>query len=142
VRLPAIAISAWIPEGTVVNDVHHSTPVIRTMRERWDLGVPLSARDADAPDLAPVLSRAEPRAPEDWPDVAPQPVPDFDEDLVPRDTPLGPLPSAMFRAYLALVKQLGVTVPEIPEDAELKGGEALDIVHETAGDLFPGLRQP
>jgi hypothetical protein len=69
-------------------------------------------------------------------------VPDFDEDLVPRDTPLGPLPSAMFRAYLALVKQLGVTVPEIPEDAELKGGEALDIVHETAGDLFPGLRQP
>jgi hypothetical protein len=28
-----------------------------------------------------------------------------------------------------------------PIPAEVKGGEALDIVHETAGGLFPGLRQ-
>jgi hypothetical protein len=33
-------------------------------------------------------------------------------------------------------------MPEIPQDADLKGGEALEIVHETAGDLLPGLRQP
>lgn len=49
VRLPAIAISPWIYERTVVNDVHHHTSVIRTMRERWKLGKPFTGRDADAP---------------------------------------------------------------------------------------------
>ena len=142
VRLPAIAISPWVSERTVVNDVHHHTSVIRTLRERWDLGKPLSARDADARDIAPLLDRDKPRAPEDWPDVAPQPVPEFDESLVPRDAPLSPLAAAVFRGYLALIHELGESVPEISEDAELKGGEALEIVHETAGDVFPGLRQP
>jgi phospholipase C len=70
VRLPAIAISPWISERTVVNDVHHHTSVIRTMRERWNLGKPLTGRDATAPDLAPLLTRDKPRAPEDWPDVS------------------------------------------------------------------------
>jgi phospholipase C len=140
VRLPAIAISPWIEERTVVNDVHHHTSVIRTMRERWDLGDSLTARDANAPDLAPLLSREQPRAPEDWPDVAPQAVPEFKEDLVPRDEPLSPLATAIFQGYLALVKGLGASAPEVKEDADLTGGEALDIVHDTAGDLFPGLR--
>ena len=49
IRLPAIAISPWIPEKTVVNDTYHHTSVIRTMRERWNLGAPLTARDARRP---------------------------------------------------------------------------------------------
>ena len=72
---PAIAISPWIPEKTVVNDTYRNTSVIRTMRERWNLGPPLTARDADAADIAPVLTLDQPRAPEDWPDVTPRPVP-------------------------------------------------------------------
>jgi phospholipase C len=140
VRVPAIAISPWIDERTVVNDVYRSTSVIRTMRERWGLGEPLTARDADAPDIAPLLTRDEPRAPEDWPDLAPHEVPEFDEALVPRDAPLSPLAKAVFHGYLALVKSLGASAPDVDEGADLKGGEALDIVHETAGDVFPGLR--
>lgn len=140
VRLPAIAISPWIDERTVVNDVHHHTSVIRTLHERWDLGAPLSARDASAPDLAPLLSRETPRAPEDWPDVAPQAVPEFDQTLVPSDMPLAPLAKAVLHGYLALAKEMGVAVPDLDESAEIKGGEALDLVHETAWDLFPGLR--
>jgi hypothetical protein len=61
VRLQAIAISPWIYERTVVNDVHHHTSVIRTMRERWKLGKPFTGRDADAPDLAPLLTRDTPQ---------------------------------------------------------------------------------
>ncbi|MET7991479.1 alkaline phosphatase family protein [Amycolatopsis sp. NPDC005232] len=140
VRVPAIAISAWIPQRTVVTDVHHHTSVIQTLRQRWNLGAPLTARDATAPGLATVLSRDEPRAPEDWPDVLPRPVPEFRESLVPVGAPLSPLAKALFQGYLALTKQLGQAVPDIPGDAELSGGQALDIVHETAGDLFPGLR--
>ena len=63
IRLPAIAISPWIDERTVINDVHHHTSVIRTLRERWDLGEPLTQRDADAPDLAPLLTRDMPARP-------------------------------------------------------------------------------
>jgi phospholipase C len=33
IRLPAIAISPWIPEKTVVTDTYHHTSVIRTLRE-------------------------------------------------------------------------------------------------------------
>jgi hypothetical protein len=68
-------------------------------------------------------------------------VPAFEEDLLPREAPLSELAKAAFHAYLALVKALGQPVPEVDRDADLEGGEALDIVHETAGGLFPGLRQ-
>jgi hypothetical protein len=47
-----------------------------------------------------------------------------------------------FHGYLARAKGLGESVPDVDEDADLKGGEALDIVHETAEDIFPGIRQP
>jgi hypothetical protein len=68
-------------------------------------------------------------------------VPGFEEALVPRDAPLSDLAKAAFHAYLALVKSLGQPIPEIAQETDLKGGEALDIVHETAGGLYPGLRQ-
>jgi len=141
VRLPAIAVSAWIPERTVVSGVHHHTSLIRTLRERWDLGAPLTQRDADAPDLAPVLSLQTPRQPEDWPDLVAQPVPAFDESLVPLDQPLAPLAAALFHGYLALMGRFGIAAPALPEGAPINGREALAIVHETAGDLFPGLGQ-
>jgi phospholipase C len=141
VRLPIVAISPWIPERTVVNGIHHHASVIRTLRERWSLGEPLTQRDADAPDLVPILTLDEPRAPEDWPDVAAQAVPEFNESLVPLDAPLSPLAAAALHGYLALMSALGVTVPEVKEESQLHGREALAIVHETAGDLFPRLRQ-
>jgi len=139
VRLPVVAISPWIPERTVVNGVHHHTSVIRTLRERWGIGGPLTQRDANAPDLAPVLSLDEPRPPEDWPDPVAQRVPEFNESLVPLDAPLSPLAAAAFHGYMALMSGLGVKVPEVEEDAPLQGREALAMVHETAGELFPGL---
>ena len=111
--MPAIAISPWIAERTVVSEPYRHTSLIRTMRKRWGLGQPLTARDADAPDIAPVLSREQPRAPEEWPDVAPQPVPEFEENLVPREAPLSDLAKAVFHAYLALVKALGQPVAEV-----------------------------
>ena len=88
VRVPAIAISAWIPERTVVNAEYRHTSVIRTMRERWQLGAPLTARDAAARDISPVLSLDSPRPPEDWPEVFPRPVPPFDPAQISPDARL------------------------------------------------------
>jgi hypothetical protein len=68
-------VSAHIDAQTVVTDSYRNTSMIRTLRERWNLGPPLTQRDATAPDIAPVLTRTTPRPQEDWADVAPRPVP-------------------------------------------------------------------
>jgi phospholipase C len=91
IRVPAIAISPWIPERTIITDEYRHTSVIRTLRERWSLGAPLTRRDAVARDIAPILSLDTPRPPDAWPDAIALPVPAFDVALLP-DAPLGPLP--------------------------------------------------
>jgi len=140
VRIPAIAISPWIPEQTVVTDEYRNTSVLRTLRERWDLGAPFSGRDAVARDIAPVLSLAEPRDPASWPDVHPLPVPAFDVAAVPLDQPLGPLPKGLFFGLLALGREMGQAVPDITPDDDIKGGEAIDIIMKEFGHMFPGLQ--
>jgi phospholipase C len=139
IRVPAIAVSPWIPEQTVVNDPYRNTSMLRTMRQRWHLGGPFTARDADAPDLALVLTLDQPRPPEQWPDLAPRPVPEVDETLIPLDQPVSPLAQALVSEWLALARQLGQTVPAIKDPAALNGAQGLNLVHEAAGHLWPGI---
>jgi phospholipase C len=142
IRLPAIAISPWIPEKTVVNATYRNTSVIRTMRERWNLGPPLTARDADAADIAAVLTLDQPRAPEDWPDVSARPVPTMDQALLPLDQPLSPLAQALVAGCLALARQLGHTVPTLKDPAALTGAQGLELIHQTLSHLWPALKPP
>jgi phospholipase C len=139
VRVPAIAISAWIPERTVVNDEYRNTSVIRTIRERWQLGAPLTARDAIARDIAPVLCLDSPRAPEDWPDALPRPVPAFNVPAVPLDARLRSLPKAALFAVLGLSKKLRRDVPEIEQEADLSHADGMAIISDAIGDMFPHL---
>ncbi len=115
-RVPAIAISAWIPQRTVVNDEYRHTSLIRTMRERWSLGAPLTARDAVARDIGPILSLTQPRPQDQWPDVVARPVPKFDVALLPPNRPLSVLGKGMLHAVLEFEKSLGARVPTIPPD--------------------------
>jgi phospholipase C len=139
VRLPAIAISPWIDERAVVNETFRSTSVLATLRERWSLGKPFSDREAIAPTLQSVLTRDTPREPETWPDVTARPVPPFDEDLIPPDAPLGVLARAIFFGFLAFGKNLGQKVPDYSPDAPPTGAEALAIVRDLFGHLYPNL---
>jgi phospholipase C len=139
VRVPAIAISAWIPERVVVTSEYRNTSVLRTLRERWRLGDPLTARDAVAPDIAPVLSLETPRPPEDWPDAVPLPVPPFDPQAIPPDVPLRALSKAALFAVLELGKGLGMRVPEVNKDEDVLRGDGLAIITECFADLFPHL---
>ena len=41
----------YVVRGTVVRDTFHSCSVLRTLRDRFDLGPPLTRRDAAAPSL-------------------------------------------------------------------------------------------
>jgi len=139
-RVPAIAISAWIPQRTVVNQEYRHTSLIRTMRERWSLGPPLTARDAIAADIGPVLSLRQPRPPEDWPDVMPRPVPPFSAALLPPNQPLSVLGNALLGAVLEFEKMLGAKVPAIPKDTTITGAAAMALMRNAGFKLFPGLR--
>jgi phospholipase C len=140
VRVPALAISAWIPERTVVNGEYRNTSIIRTMRERWSLGAPFSARDAAAQDIGPVLSLDVPREPEDWPTVVAQPVPRFNASLMTADIPLRPMARAALSGLWALGKELGRAVPDTLHEG-IKSGEAISMIHDAFGHVFPGLRE-
>jgi phospholipase C len=113
VRIPTLAISAWIPERTVVTDTYRATSLISTMRERWNLGSPLSGRDATARSFRSVLSLDTPRAQSDWPDVTARPVEPMPEPLLPLDAPLNGLGKALFGGVLALGKAMGASVPDM-----------------------------
>jgi phospholipase C len=140
VRIPTLAISAWVPERTVVTDEYRATSLIATIRERWNLGAPFTARDESAPSFANIMSLPNPRPPEDWPEVSARPVPEMPDTLVPLDAPLGLIGKALFSAALSLGAGLGATVPDIQPDQEISGAEAISITHEVLGDVFPAMR--
>jgi phospholipase C len=139
VRVPAIAISPWIPQRTVVNDEYRHTSLVRTLRERWSLGAPLTARDASAPDLAALLSLDTPRAPEDWPEVIPQAVPEYDESRLPLDKPLTTMQKGGIFAVLSVGKSLGRPVPDMALDTPLSLGQAIALIGDLLAHLFPNL---
>jgi len=70
VRVPAVLVSPYIPPGSKIRppknaDGSEPTPfdhtsIIKTLRELFDLGDPLTARDQEAPSLVDALSLAAP----------------------------------------------------------------------------------
>jgi phospholipase C len=60
-RVPAIVVSPYTAQGTVIRDTFHNCSVLRTMRDQFDLGPPLTRRDAIAPNLAPAFNLTDPR---------------------------------------------------------------------------------
>jgi phospholipase C len=137
-RVPTLAVSAYIEPRTVVNAEYTNTSLIRTLRERWPLGPPLTFRDGNAPDIAPILTRKAPRAPEDWPEVTPRPVPRRQRSLPSLDTQLLPLGQALLGLAIALDTHYTGHVPELdPRTATT--GQANDYLAERSLRLWPGL---
>ena len=100
IRIPTFAVSSHIEPFTVVNDLMMGTSVMATMRHKWDLGAPLTNRDANAPLFLPVINRERPRPASDWPVTAPPPVP---PDSVNRDNEIiSGLGDHLVRAVMAI----------------------------------------
>jgi phospholipase C len=138
VRIPTLAISAYIDSKTVVSDAYRNTSMIRTLRERWNLGAPLTARDATAADIAPVLTRDTPRAQEDWPEVTAQPVPQLDGTLFPLDKPLPPLGKYLIGLAITLDTAYSGHVPDL-DPTTATGQQANDYMIERTARIWPGL---
>jgi phospholipase C len=138
VRIPTLAISAYIDPQTVITSGYRNTSLIATLRARWNLGPPLTARDATAPDIASVLSRDTPRAQEDWPEVTPRPVPQLADPLVPMDQPLPPLGKYLLGVAIALDTNYTGHVPDLdPKTAT--GQQANDYMDDRTARIYPGL---
>lgn len=137
-RVPAVAVSAYIEPQTVVTAAYTNTSLIRTLRTRWPLGPPLTARDAGAPDIAPILTRPTPRPPEDWPDVAPRPVPRLTRSLTSLDRPLPPHGRTLLGLAIVLDTHRTGHIPDLdPRTATV--GQATDYLNERSPRLWPGL---
>jgi phospholipase C len=140
VRVPTIAISAWVPGQAVVTSQHRATSVIATLRNRWQLGAPLTARDAIAADLAPVLSLETARDPAGWPDVFPRPVPPYIAEVPAPEAALVGLGRAALHACIALAERRGKIGPTVTTDETISRADGIELVIDLAGDAFTGLR--
>ncbi|HEY3953270.1 MAG TPA: alkaline phosphatase family protein [Streptosporangiaceae bacterium] len=139
IRVPAIAISAWAPERTVVTGEYRHTSMIRTLRDRWGLGPPLTARDASAASLAPVLSLDTPRDPAGWPSVVPRPVPPFDPAALSVAARLRGLPKVALFGVQELARTLGIKTPDLRQDENISRAEGIEIATDLVGHMFPHL---
>ena len=140
VRIPTLAISAWIPERTVVTQEHRATSLISTMRERWNLGQPFTERDATARSFSPIFALDQPHEQADWPDILARPVEAMSEPLLPLTAPLNGLGKSLLGLLIALGKGMGATVPDLQPDAVITGEELITIGQDMFGDLFPAMR--
>jgi phospholipase C len=140
VRVPAIAISAWIPAEKVVTSQYRNSSLIATLRKRWQLGPPLTARDAVAADIAPVLTLTTPRDPQDWPDVVPRFVPPYKGKVPAPEAALVGLGKAALHACIALAEHLGKDTPELTEDVQISRADGVALITDLAGEVFTGLQ--
>lgn len=138
VRIPTLAVSAYIDLRTVVTGAYRNTSLIATLRDRWPLGPPLTARDATAPSITPVLTRATPRAQEDWPEVTPRPVPRPSGTLVPLDTPLPPLGQYLLGVAITLDTRYTGHTPDL-DPTTATGRQANDYMNDRTARIYPGL---
>jgi phospholipase C len=139
-RVPAFAISAWIPEQSVVTAEYRNTSVIATLRDRWQLGKPLTGRDAVAADLSPVLSLAQPRDPDSWPEVTAPLVPAYTGEIPAAGAALRGLCKAAFYACVALAEHRGKSSPALVSDENLTRAEGVALLDDLSGDVFVRLR--
>jgi len=139
VRVPAFAISAWIPERTVVTGEHRNTSVIATLRQRWSLGAPLTARDAVAASLSPVLTLDSPRDPQSWPAVTPRSVPPYTGQIPAPDAALKGMARAAFHAFVALAQDRFKAGKLVSADENVCRAEAVELIADVGADAFPHL---
>jgi phospholipase C len=139
VRIPTLAVSAYIDPATVISSGYRNTSLIRTLRERWPLGPPLTGRDATAADITPVLTRATPRAQDDWPEVTPRPVSQMPGGpLLPLDRPLPPLGKYLLGLAIALDTNYTGHVSDL-DPRTATGQQAEDYMNDRTARIWPGL---
>jgi phospholipase C len=140
-RVPAVLVSPWVAEGAVFNQEHRHTSLIATLRERWNLGDPFTARDGAARTFTHAFTLDQPRDRNSWPVPTPRPVPPFTMDA----TALGQVLSQLGKTFLEGLRQhaagTGVKLEGLPADpkAEIPPGQIVTVLRSAAAIYFPQL---
>jgi len=140
-RVPAVLVSPWIAPRTVFNEEYRHTSRIATLREAWQLGEPLTGRDAVARTFHHVFDLESRRDPDGWPVVVAEPVPEFQPQKVAAGEAIGTLGRHLCDGLFKHAQQTGVKLPRMTARTagELSPRLALDLVGLLGADLFPGL---
>lgn len=140
-RVPAIIVSPWVAEGEVFNEEYRHTSMIATLREKWDLGEPLTARDAAARTFSDVFTLASPRHPDSWPALPARTSPDYTPDKLKFFTGISTLGKAAFAGVAAYARARKLDIPGLPEDPNepITPEQAVEILDTVSAGLFPQL---
>jgi phospholipase C len=140
-RVPAVLVSPWIGPKSVFNEEYRHTSLIATLRATWQLGGPLTDRDASARTFHHVFDLEAPRDPDGWPDVDPQPVAEFQLQRVAIGEAIGTLGRHLCEGLLDHARRSGMRLPTsvARTEGELSPRLALDLVGMVGQDLFPSL---
>ena len=133
VRVPAIAISAWTKEGTIINDEMHHGSAIATLCRKYKMKH-LTARDESARDLTNAINLNEPRQPWDWPETTPQYVPPNPEAFGPFTEAVAsmPLTAPALSLLGMLTEKFGLPTDKKPATI----GEAYEMLQRLGKGLF------
>ena len=139
-RVPAVIVSPWVAEGEVFNDEYRHTSLIATLRQQWDLGDPLTARDAAARTFSGVLTLDTPRDPDTWPDPKPRPVPEFQTDNAALGATLSAIGKDLLAGIHTFAEQQHMEIDGLPADpTQLAADQVVPVLRRFVGSFFPQL---
>ena len=138
-RVPAVLVSPWVEAGSVFTDEYRHTSLIATLRQAWDLGAPLTGRDAAARSFLHLLSRHTPRPPDTWPDVTPRPVPPYQPPRLDACHALGTLGRHLCRGLVDHARHMAGAGQVAEVDPDLSPELAIDLAVHLGARLFPRL---
>jgi phospholipase C len=140
-RVPAILVSPWVEKGSVFNDEYRHTSLIATLRKVWNLGGPLTQRDASARTFDDLFTLDVPRDPQTWATVTARPVPEWHLDEEALAKGLSGLGKSRGRGIIEHARELGIDLP--PEldnpDAEITPDLIVNVLRDIAWHYFPRL---
>ena len=140
-RVPAIMVSPWVEPGSVYNEEFRHTSLIATLRKTWNLGGPLTQRDASARTFEHVFSREVPRDPEAWATIKAQPVAGWAMDPEVVGKAITGLAKAAGPGVIEKAREMGVKLPPQLDDpsVELTGELIIEVLRDVSWQFFPRL---
>ncbi len=141
-RVPAVMVSPWLSEKTLVTEEYRHTSLIATLRKVWGLGeAPLTRRDGSARTFEHLFTLREPRDPASWPAVEPLAGNDPTAAQVSLGRSLGSLGRHLVHGLAHLYQAEGhqVDPDQLDPEIEVPQGVFLDAARLFGGHFFTRL---